>query len=109
MNGGNKRIDMKLPHLPSRPWKKIARGGALLRAAVNHMRGAAEQGGSTITQQRARLNYTNRRRGEVRKVREVVYPAQLERQRCKDEWLERYLNQESLVEGADGVKAAART
>src|SRR3954468_14619265 len=36
--------------------------GALLRAGLNNVRGAPEQGGSTITQQLAKLNYTNRHR-----------------------------------------------
>src|SRR5437764_5032697 len=52
---------------------------ALLRAAVNNVRGGREQGGSTITQQVAKLTYTDRRRTVFRKLKEVLYAAQLER------------------------------
>src|SRR3954447_21285301 len=43
--------------------------GALLRAVVNNVLGRPEQGGSTITQQLAKLNYTNRQRTYFRKGR----------------------------------------
>ncbi|MDQ1396488.1 MAG: penicillin-binding protein [Acidimicrobiaceae bacterium] len=83
--------------------------GALLRAAYNNVRGAPEQGGSTITQQLAKINYTNRQRTFFRKAREVLYAAQLERKFSKDELLQRYVNQVYFGEGAYGINAAAKT
>src|SRR5437763_1711877 len=83
--------------------------GALLRAAYNNIAGRPEQGGSTITQQLAKLNYTNRQRTYFRKVKEILYAAQLERHFSKSELLQRYLNQVYFGEGAYGVSAAART
>ena len=67
------------------------------------------QGGSTITQQLAKLNYTGNRRSIFRKFSEVFYASALEQRYSKDELLERYLNQVYFGEGAYGVYAAAST
>jgi membrane peptidoglycan carboxypeptidase len=67
------------------------------------------QGGSTITQQLAKLNYTGSRRSIFRKFSEVFYASALESRYSKDELLERYLNQVYFGEGAHGIFAAART
>ena len=67
------------------------------------------QGGSTITQQLAKLNYTGSRRSLFRKFSEVFYASALEQRYSKDELLERYLNQVYFGEGAHGVFAAAHT
>lgn len=82
--------------------------GALARALLNNIRGGHEQGGSTITQQLAKINYTHRQRTVFRKVKEVLYAAQLERHFSKDELLERYVNQVYFGEGAYGISAAAK-
>jgi penicillin-binding protein 1A len=82
---------------------------ALIRAVVRDVQGDHLQGGSTITQQLAKLNYTGSRHTILRKLREVLYASELERTHSKDELLERYLNQVYFGEGAYGVTAAART
>jgi penicillin-binding protein 1A len=81
---------------------------ALARAAFNNLRGGSEQGGSTITQQLAKINYTHRQRTIFRKLKEVLYAAQLERHFSKDELLQRYVNQVYFGEGAYGISAAAQ-
>src|SRR5207249_844079 len=82
--------------------------GALFRAGLNNLRGHSEQGGSTIPQQLAKLNYTDGKRTFVRKVREVLYASQLERHYSKDQLLTRYVNQVYFGDGAYGIAAAAQ-
>jgi membrane peptidoglycan carboxypeptidase len=79
---------------------------AVLRALVSTVRGHL-QGGSTITQQLAKINYTARERSILRKLREVLYASSLERHYTKDQLLERYLNQVYFGDGAYGIDAAA--
>jgi membrane peptidoglycan carboxypeptidase len=67
------------------------------------------QGGSTITQQLAKINYTAGERTIFRKLREVLYASRLEQRYTKDQLLERYLNQVYFGDGAYGIEAAART
>ena len=81
--------------------------GAIVRAVVRSSQGNT-QGGSTITQQLAKINYTNSERTMLRKLREVLYASRLERNYSKDELLERYLNQAYFGDGAHGIGAAAR-
>src|SRR5205085_6960747 len=81
---------------------------AMLRAVVHDVRGdRGTQGGSTITQQLAKLNYTGSHHTVLRKLREVLYAARLERKYGKNELLERYLNQVYFGEGSYGLAAAA--
>jgi len=81
---------------------------AVVRAVVRTGQGD-QQGGSTITQQLAKLNYTGSRRTFMRKLREVQYAAGLEQRYSKDELLERYMNQVYFGEGAYGIAVASRT
>jgi penicillin-binding protein 1A len=67
------------------------------------------RGGSTITQQLAKLNYTGSERTFLRKFREVLYASELEDRYSKDELLERYLNQVYFGEGAYGIHLASAT
>jgi penicillin-binding protein 1A len=80
---------------------------AIFRAILRTAQGRT-QGGSTITQQLAKLNYTSGERTIVRKFREVQYVRALEKEYSKDELLERYLNQVYFGEGAYGIGAAAQ-
>src|SRR5581483_7395953 len=80
---------------------------ALARAALNDVRGRHVQGGSTITQQLAKLNYTGSQRTLFRKLREVLYVAKLEQRYSKDELLQRYLNQVYFGRGDYGIAAAS--
>src|SRR5205085_7995821 len=81
---------------------------ALVRAVASTAVGHA-QGGSTITQQLAKLNYTGRQHSLFRKAREVFYASALEERYSKNDLLRRYLNQVYFGEGAYGIYAAAHT
>lgn len=81
---------------------------AVLRAVVRTAQGS-RQGGSTITQQLAKLNYTNSEKTLMRKLREVQYAVRLEEEYSKDQLLERYLDQVYFGEGAYGISAAAQS
>lgn len=80
---------------------------ALVRAAISTVRGNT-QGGSTITQQLAKINYTGGERTVFRKFRELLYATKLEKRYTKDQLLERYVNQVYFGDGAYGISAAAR-
>jgi penicillin-binding protein 1A len=81
---------------------------ALLRAFAHTATGRT-QGGSTITQQLAKINYTAGERTVLRKLKEVLYATKLERRYSKDTLLQRYLNQVYFGGGAYGIEAAAQT
>jgi len=79
---------------------------AITRALISTALGRT-QGGSTITQQLAKLNYTGGQRTVFRKISEVFYASALEERYSKDELLRRYLNQVYFGEGSYGIHAAA--
>jgi len=81
---------------------------AVLRAAVTTITRGDLRGGSTITQQLAKLNYTGSQRTFGRKFREVLYASELERKYTKQQLLERYLNQVYFGDTAYGIGAASR-
>lgn len=84
-------------------------GASIVRAAVaNASAGGVEQGGSTISQQLAKQNFTDSERTVVRKAKELLYAVALEERYTKRELLERYLNEVYLGSGAYGVAAAAK-
>ncbi len=74
---------------------------AVLRA------GEAVQGGSTITQQLARQS-VGREKTLTRKIKEMLFAAQLEHRLSKNEILELYLNKVYFGDGLYGVEAASR-
>lgn len=81
----------------------------LARATVTNARaGEVEQGGSTITQQLAKLNFTGDEHSIGRKVEELLYAVRLEDELSKGQLLERYLNQVYFGNGAHGIAAAAQ-
>src|SRR5215210_5067834 len=80
---------------------------AVFRAIVNNARGQT-QGGSTITQQLAKLNYVGANRTFFRKFKEVLYASKLEGKYSKDQLLERYLNQVYFGDGAYGIALASQ-
>ena len=80
---------------------------AIFRAFLRSAQGRT-QGGSTITQQLAKINYTARERTAARKLKEVLYASKLEKRYTKDELLERYLNQIYFGDRAYGINAAAQ-
>jgi len=80
----------------------------LLRAAVTDLRaGHVVQGGSTITQQLAKIVFLTPERSFARKIRETLLALWLERQFSKGQILEIYLNRVYLGAGTYGVDAAA--
>jgi penicillin-binding protein 1A len=66
------------------------------------------EGGSTITQQLAKLAFVGPERSFTRKIREAAYALSLEQRLSKEQVLEAYLNKVYLGGGAYGVDAAAR-
>jgi penicillin-binding protein 1A len=82
---------------------------SLLRAAYrNLVSGATREGGSTITQQLARLIYLGPERTFKRKLQEAVLTIWLEHKLSKREILARYLNTAYFGAGVYGVDAAAK-
>lgn len=80
----------------------------IFRAAVsNLMAGGVVEGGSTITQQLARIVYFDQERTVGRKLKELRMAQKIEQNIPKDKILERYLNLVYLGSGAYGVADAA--
>lgn len=67
------------------------------------------QGGSTITQQLAKMLFLKPEKSLMRKIREAVLSIQIERRYTKDEILGLYLNQTYFGTRAFGVEAASQT
>jgi membrane peptidoglycan carboxypeptidase len=82
-----------------------ARG--IARAAWNNFTGGPNQGGSTITQQYARLAAGDMEGSYVRKAREAVMARKLEDAYTKDQILSLYLNAVYFGRSAHGIGAAA--
>ena len=83
---------------------------AVARAAIaNIKRARTTQGGSTITQQVARLLFLDRSQNYSRKFREVILAFAIEKKLSKKQILEIYLNNIFFGQGAWGIEAAART
>jgi penicillin-binding protein 1A len=82
---------------------------SLMRAAYrNFVSGSTREGGSTITQQLARMTYLSQDRTIKRKVQEAIVTVWLERQLAKEEILTRYLNTAYFGAGVYGVDAATK-
>lgn len=82
---------------------------AILRAAwANVTSGKIVQGGSTITQQLARISFLNNQQTLKRKLREALLALTLEATLSKRRILELYLNRIFLGNHSYGVEAAAR-
>jgi penicillin-binding protein 1A len=80
----------------------------IMRAAVINIRaGEVVQGGSTITQQLAKVLFLTPDRHLSRKIREMLLALWLERRFTKDQILEIYLNRVYFGAGTYGVDAAA--
>jgi len=80
----------------------------ITRAAVNLMlTGSRSQGGSTITQQLARVYFLTRERTFIRKAKELILAVQIENEFTKEEILSLYLNKIFLGQRSYGVGAAA--
>ena len=87
-------------------WGVDPRG--LARATWNNLRGGGTQGGSTITQQFAKMTFLNADRTLSRKGREMLIAFWLEGWLTKDEILERYLSNAYFGDNVYGLRAASR-
>lgn len=80
----------------------------IIRAVWNNLRSQdVVEGGSTITQQLARILYLKQERTIWRKLKEVRLSQKMEQELTKDQILERYLNLVYLGSGAYGVADAS--
>ncbi len=84
----------------------IGIGRAVLQ---NYRRGRIVEGGSTITQQLAKVLFLTPDKSLERKLKEAILALEIERRYPKDRILEMYLNQVYFGQGAYGVEAASRT
>ncbi|HEU4965283.1 MAG TPA: PBP1A family penicillin-binding protein [Bacilli bacterium] len=84
-------------------FKAIAR--AVYRDIITR---SAAEGGSTLTQQLAKNVYLEQDKTLERKVKEIAYAAQIERNFSKEDILEMYFNKIFFGHGAYGIKAAAQ-
>lgn len=81
--------------------------GIIRAFIVNLFAGSIKEGGSTITQQLAKLLFTSRKRSIFRKIKEVWLSLQIEKLYTKNEILSFYLNQVYFGHGAYGVESAS--
>lgn len=80
----------------------------IVRAFVSNLRSHnVVEGGSTITQQLARILFLNQERSVWRKLKEVRLAEKIEQNLSKEQILDRYLNLVYLGSGAYGVADAA--
>lgn len=82
---------------------------SMLRALIADIKaGGFVQGGSTITQQVAKLLLLNREKSFTRKIKDAILAVEIEKKFSKEQILYFYLNHIYLGSGFYGVKAAAR-
>jgi len=82
----------------------------IFRALIHDIRaGGFKQGGSTITQQLAKMLFLRPERSLRRKIREAALSIQIEKHYTKDEILGLYLNQAYFGSRAYGIEAASQT
>ncbi|MEN6349829.1 MAG: PBP1A family penicillin-binding protein [Syntrophomonas sp.] len=84
-------------------------GGILRALFINLKARKIVEGGSTITQQTAKKLFLTDERTWLRKIKELFYALELEREYSKDEILTMYCNTIYFGEGAYGIEVAART
>lgn len=76
--------------------------------SANKQAGRIVQGGSTITQQLAKMLFLSSDRNFKRKIQEILLAFQLERQFSKEQILAFYLNRAYFGSGNNGVASAAK-
>ncbi|HSJ43499.1 MAG TPA: transglycosylase domain-containing protein [Euzebyales bacterium] len=123
LHGEEDRTRVSLDKMPDHAWQAVVaaedrkffeHGGydpaGIGRALFANMQaGSVSQGGSTISQQVARLNFkeVGLDRSIERKLKEVAYAVALEKRFTKEEILDRYVNQVYFGSGAYGLQAAS--
>jgi penicillin-binding protein 1A len=86
-------------------WGVDPRG--LARAALNNLGSGGTQGGSTITQQLAKITFLTPERSMTRKARELLISFWMEIWLTKDQILERYLSNVYFGDNVYGLRAAS--
>ena len=82
----------------------------LIRSMLTNLQaGKLKQGGSTITQQLARILFLSNERTFDRKIKELIIAHRIEKTISKDEILDLYLNSVYLGAGTYGVLSASKT
>ncbi len=82
----------------------------ILRALYRNIKAKGiEEGGSTITQQLTKMLFLKPEKNIMRKIKEAVISAQIEKRYTKDEIIGMYLNQSYFGTRAYGIEAAAET
>lgn len=79
----------------------------IARAAFNNLTGGSTQGGSTITQQYAKIAFLTQDRTWDRKINEALLAFKLETVISKEKILEDYLNTIYFGRNANGIEAAS--
>lgn len=80
----------------------------ILRATIKNVKsGEVKEGGSTITQQLARIAYLDQDRSLERKIKEAIIAQRIDNQLSKEKILQTYLNLVYLGSGAYGVGDAS--
>ncbi len=82
--------------------------GILRAVARNLMKFRLHQGGSTLTQQLAKLLFTNREKTIKRKIYEMFIAREIERKYSKDDILLMYVNYVYFGHGVMGIEEAAK-
>ncbi|NLB35417.1 MAG: hypothetical protein GX817_06350 [Elusimicrobia bacterium] len=83
--------------------------GGIIRAVTRNIgAGQVVQGGSTITQQLAKVLFLTPEKKYSRKIKELLLAMHMEREFSKEEILQFYLNQIYFGAGSYGVQSAAR-
>jgi penicillin-binding protein 1A len=82
--------------------------GILRAVRRNYKAGVIREGGSTITQQLAKISFLTSRTTFGRKLEEALLALWLEKRLTKNQILERYLSSVYFGKGCFGVRAAAR-
>lgn len=80
----------------------------IARAFVNNLRGGAQQGGSTITQQYAERYYLGTTKSYTGKFKEALLAVKLSQHQDKNEILDNYINTIYFGRGAYGIQSAAQ-
>ncbi len=81
----------------------------ILRAALTNLwAGGVKQGGSTITQQLAKVILTGKQRTLTRKAKEAILALLIDAKYSKDDILQLYFNQIYFGHGTYGIEAAAQ-
>ncbi len=123
LHGEEDRKPVRLERMPDHAWQAIVAaedrkffehegydpagiGRAML---ANFQAGGVEQGGSTISQQVARMNFkeVGLEQSIERKLKEVAFAVALEERFTKQQILDRYVNQVYFGAGAYGLQAAS--